>query len=57
LTINNTDTIAANTDLLTNQKDSSSKNTNTNVLLDIAPKPSNATKKIDAEALYNLMQQ
>ena len=34
-----------------------SKKTNTNVLLDIAPKPSNTTKKIDAKAWDNLMKQ
>jgi DNA-binding beta-propeller fold protein YncE len=33
------------------------KETNTNVLLDIAPKPSNTTKKIDSKAWDNLMQQ
>ena len=32
-----------------------SKKTNTNVLLDIAPKPSNATKTIDVKAWDNLM--
>src|SRR5829696_4153038 len=46
-TITNTNTTAANTDLLSNQKDSPPKKTNTNGLLDIAPKPSNTTKKID----------
>jgi DNA-binding beta-propeller fold protein YncE len=34
-----------------------SKKTNTNVLLDIAPKPSNTTKTIDAKAWDNLMKQ
>jgi len=57
-TIPNTNTTAANTDLLlSNQKDSPPKKTNTNVLLDIAPKPSNTTKKIDVKAWDNLMQQ
>jgi hypothetical protein len=31
--------------------------TNTNVLVDIAPKPSNTTKTIDVKAWDNLMQQ
>ncbi len=53
--ITNTNTIA-NTDLLLNQENSPNKtNTNTNVLLDIAPKPSNTTKKIDTKAWDNLM--
>lgn len=56
--ITNTNNTAANTDqLLSNQKDSPPKKTNTNVLLDIAPKPSNTTKKIDVKAWDNLMQQ
>jgi aldose sugar dehydrogenase len=56
--ITNTNTTAANTDLLlSNQEDSHLKKTNTNVLLDIAPKPSNTTKKIDVKAWDNLMQQ
>jgi hypothetical protein len=33
------------------------KKTNTNVLVDIAPKPSNTTKTIDVKAWDNLMQQ
>jgi DNA-binding beta-propeller fold protein YncE len=33
------------------------KKTNTNVLIDIAPKPSNITKTIDVKAWDNLMQQ
>jgi aldose sugar dehydrogenase len=56
-TITNTNTTAANTDLLSNQKDSPPKKTNTNGLLDIAPKPSNTTKKIDVKAWDNLMKQ
>ena len=56
--ITNTNNTAANTDqLLSNQEDSPPKKTNTNVLLDIAPKPSNTTKKIDVKAWDNLMQQ
>ena len=58
-TITNTNTTAANTDLLlSNQEDSFPKKTDTNVLLDIAPKSSNTTKKIDrCKSLNNLMQQ
>ena len=51
----NTNT-TANTDLLSNQE-KTPKKTNTNVLVDIAPKPSNTTKMIDAKAWDNLMQQ
>src|SRR5215208_1433742 len=54
-TISNTNTIAVNTDLLSNHKNSPPKKTNTNVLLDIAPKSSNTTKTIDVEAWDNLM--
>jgi aldose sugar dehydrogenase len=46
----------ANTDLLSTQENSPKK-ANTNVLLDITPKPSNTTKKIDVEAWDNLMKQ
>src|SRR5215208_549617 len=46
----------ANTDLLSTQENSPKK-ANTNVLVDIAPKPSNTTKKIDVEAWDNLMKQ
>jgi len=54
--ITNTNNTAANTDLLlSNQKESPPKKTNTNVLLDIAPKLSNTTKKIDVKAWDNLM--
>jgi aldose sugar dehydrogenase len=56
LSITNTNTTAANTDQLSNQEDSPKK-TNTNVLLDIAPKISNTTKKIDVKAWDNLMKQ
>jgi glucose/arabinose dehydrogenase len=56
-TITNTNTTAANTDQLSNQEDSPPKKTNTNVLLDIAPKPSNTTKTIDVKAWDNLLQQ
>src|SRR5215212_1369041 len=56
-TISNTNTIAANTDLLSNQENSPPKKTNTNVLVDIAPKLSNTTKKIDVKAWDNLMKQ
>src|SRR5215207_10034622 len=55
-TITNANTTAANTDLLSNQENSPKK-TNTNVLVDIAPKPSNTTKTIDVKAWDNLMQQ
>ena len=55
-TITTTNNTAANTDLLlSNQKESPPKKTNTNVLLDIAPKLSNTTKKIDVKAWDNLM--
>src|SRR5215203_3756813 len=47
----------ANTDLLSTQENSPPKKTNTNVLLDIAPKSSNTTKTIDVEAWDNLMKQ
>jgi aldose sugar dehydrogenase len=53
ITNTNTNT-TANTDLLLNQENSPKK-INTNVLLDIAPKPSNATKTIDVKAWDNLM--
>src|SRR5215210_6123098 len=56
-TITNTNTTASNTDLLSNQENSPAKKTNTNVLLDIAPKPSNTTKKIDIKAWDSLMKQ
>jgi hypothetical protein len=56
-TITNANTTVANTDLLSNQEDSPHNKTNTNVLLDIAPKPSNTTKTIDVKALDKLMQQ
>jgi aldose sugar dehydrogenase len=56
-TISNTNTIAANTDLLSNLENSPPKKTNTNVLRDIAPKPSNTTKTIDVEAWDNLLKQ
>jgi len=56
--ITNTNSTAANTDLLlSNQEDSPSKKTNTNVLLGIAPKLSNTTKNIDVKAWDNLLQQ
>src|SRR5215207_46088 len=55
-TITNANTTAANTDLLSHQENSPKK-TNTNVLVDIAPKPSNTTKTIDVKAWDNLMQQ
>jgi hypothetical protein len=55
-TITNTNTTAANIDLLSNQEDSPPKKANTNVLLDIAPKPSNTTKTIDVKAWDNLME-
>jgi aldose sugar dehydrogenase len=54
--ITNTNTTTTNTDLLSNQQNSPKK-TNTNVLLDIAPKPSNTTQKIDVKAWDNLMKQ
>ena len=47
----------ANTDLLSTQENSPPKKTNTNVLLEIAPKSSNTTKTIDVEAWDNLMKQ
>jgi glucose/arabinose dehydrogenase len=53
----NTNTIAVNTDLLSNHENSPPKKTNTNVLLDLAPKSSNTTKTIDVEAWDNLMKQ
>src|SRR5215212_424850 len=56
-TISNTNTIAVNTDLLSNHENSPPKKTNTNVLVDIAPKSSNTTKTIDVEAWDNLMKQ
>jgi aldose sugar dehydrogenase len=56
-TITNNNTTDANTALISNQEDSPPKKTNTNVLLDIAPKPSNTTKKIDVKAWDNLMKQ
>jgi hypothetical protein len=56
-TITNANTTVANTDLLSNQENSPPKKTNTNGLLDIAPKPSNTTKTIDVKAWDNLMQQ
>ena len=49
----NTNTIANST----NQENSPPKKTNTNVLLDLAPKPSNTTKMIDVKAWDNLMRQ
>ncbi|MGE5634598.1 MAG: PQQ-dependent sugar dehydrogenase [Deltaproteobacteria bacterium] len=52
-TSNNT----ANSNLVFNQTNSLPKKTNTNVLLDIAPKPSNTTKTIDVKAWDNLIQQ
>jgi aldose sugar dehydrogenase len=55
-TITNANTTAANTDLLSNQENSPKK-TNTNVLVDIAPKPSNTTKMIDVKAWDNLIRQ
>jgi aldose sugar dehydrogenase len=55
-TITNANTTAANTDLLSNQENSPKK-TNTNVLVDIAPKPSNTTKTIDVKAWDNLIRQ
>jgi glucose/arabinose dehydrogenase len=55
-TITNANTTAANTDLLSNQENSLKK-TNTNVLVDIAPKPSNTTKMIDVKAWDNLIRQ
>ncbi|HEX7142951.1 MAG TPA: PQQ-dependent sugar dehydrogenase [Nitrososphaeraceae archaeon] len=54
--ITNTNT-TTNTDLLSNQEDSPPKKTNTNVLVDIAPKPSNTTKTIDVKAWDNLIRQ
>jgi aldose sugar dehydrogenase len=54
--ITNTNTPKANTNLLSTQENSPKK-ANTNVLLDIAPKPSNTTKKIDVKAWDNLMKQ
>jgi glucose/arabinose dehydrogenase len=54
--ITNTNITKANTDLLSTQENSPKK-ANTNVLLDIAPKPSNTTKKIDVKAWDNLMKQ
>jgi aldose sugar dehydrogenase len=56
-TITNTNTTASNTDLLSNQENSPAKKTNTNVLLDIAPKPPNTTKTIDVKAWDKLMRQ
>ena len=55
-TITNANSTAANTDLLSNQENSPKK-TNTNVLVDIAPKPSNTTKTIDVKAWDNLIRQ
>jgi aldose sugar dehydrogenase len=55
-TITNANTTAANTDLLSNQENSPKK-TNTNVLVDIAPKPSNTTKTIDVKAWDNIIRQ
>jgi hypothetical protein len=55
-TITNANTTVANTDLLSNQENSPKK-TNTNVLVDIAPKPSNTTKTIDMKAWDNLIRQ
>ena len=55
-TITNANTTTANTNLLSNQENSPKK-TNTNVLVDIAPKPSNTTKTIDVKAWDNLMRQ
>ncbi|MDW3605306.1 MAG: PQQ-dependent sugar dehydrogenase [Nitrososphaeraceae archaeon] len=55
-TITNANTTAANTDLLSNQENSPKK-TNTNILVDIAPKPSNTTKTIDVKAWDNLIRQ
>jgi aldose sugar dehydrogenase len=52
-TSNNT----ANSNLVLNQTNSLPKKTNTNVLLDIAPKPANTTKTIDVKAWDNLIQQ
>src|SRR5215211_645546 len=54
-TITNANTTAANTDLLSNQEDLPHKKTNANLLVDIAPKPSNTTKTIDVKAWDNLM--
>jgi aldose sugar dehydrogenase len=56
-TITNNNTTDANTALISNQEDSPPKKTNTNVLLDIAPKPSNTTKTIDVKEWDNLMKQ
>jgi aldose sugar dehydrogenase len=56
-TITNANTTTANTDLLSNQENSSPKKPNTNVLVDIAPKQSNTTKTIDVKAWDNLIRQ
>jgi len=52
-----TNTNTPTSDFVGSNQANSPKKTNTNVLLDIAPKPSNTTKKIDAEAWDNLMRQ
>ncbi|MGI9012441.1 MAG: PQQ-dependent sugar dehydrogenase [Nitrososphaeraceae archaeon] len=54
-TNNNTTTISSS-NLVSNQENHPKK-TNTNVLFDIAPKPSNTTKTIDVKAWDNLMRQ
>ena len=51
-----TDTNTSNSMIVSNQENHSKK-TNTNVLVDLAPKPSNTTKTIDVKAWDNLMRQ
>jgi hypothetical protein len=52
-----TNTTTTTKDIVESNQENSPKKTNTNVLLDIAPKPSNTTKTIDAKAWDNLMKQ
>ena len=54
---NNPDTSIAtsNNNVVSNQENHHPKKTNKNVLLDLAPKPSNTTKSIDIKACDNLM--
>ena len=56
---NNPDTsiVTSSNNVVSNQENHHPKKTNKNVLLDLAPKPSNRTKSIDVKAWDNLMSQ